>query len=138
MNAFSAGNALIRSVRQEGESLVVAVSGEIDLSNSPVLRTRMLDLIAKHSPKRIVLNLSLVPYMDSSAVAVLVELLRKMGKGKRVVLTNLQPRVKGLLEIARLDTIFAVAKTEQEAMASAEPNPNDEARIIDGECKWKC
>lgn len=120
MNAFSAGNTLVRSVRQEGQTLVVTVSGEIDLSNSPALRARMLDLVAKHSPKRVVLNLGLVPYMDSSAVAVLVELLRKVGKGKRVVLTDLQPRVKGLLEIARLDTIFAVAKSEEEAMATAE------------------
>ncbi|MGE5608726.1 MAG: STAS domain-containing protein [Bacillota bacterium] len=128
MNGFSAGNTLIRSVRQESDTLVVAVSGEIDLSNSPVLRNRMLDLIAKRGPKRVVMNLGLVPYMDSSAVAVLVELLRKMGKGKRVVLTDLQPRVKGLLEIARLDTIFAVAKTEQEAMAAG-ANPDDEAEI---------
>jgi hypothetical protein len=29
----------------------------------------------------------------------------------------LQPRVKGLLEIARLDTIFVIAKDEKEALA---------------------
>jgi hypothetical protein len=32
-------------------------------------------------------------------------------------LTDLQPRVKGLLEIARLDSIFVVAKDEAEALS---------------------
>jgi anti-anti-sigma regulatory factor len=36
--------------------------------------------------------------------------------GGKVYLTNLQPRVKGLLEIARLDTIFVVVKDEQDAL----------------------
>jgi anti-anti-sigma factor len=56
--------------------------------------------------------------MDSSAIAVLVEALQKMRKtGGKVFLTNLQPRVKGLLEIARLDSIFGISATEEEALA---------------------
>ena len=47
--------------------------------------------------------------MDSSAIAVLVEALQKIRKtGGRIFLTNLQPRVKGLLEIARLGSIFVI------------------------------
>jgi anti-sigma B factor antagonist len=65
-----------------------------------------------------VLNLGQVPYMDSSAVAVLVEALQRMRKvGGRIFLTNLQPRVKSLLEIARLGAIFTITKDEVEAMA---------------------
>jgi anti-anti-sigma factor len=56
--------------------------------------------------------------MDSSAIAVLVEMLQKVRKGGgQIFLTNLQPRVKGLLEIARLDTIFVLAADENEALA---------------------
>ena len=69
-------------------------------------------------PKKLILNLGQVPYMDSSAIAVLVEALQKMRKtGGKVFLTNLQPRVKGFLEIARLDSIFSVVPTEDEALA---------------------
>ena len=57
------------------------------------------------------------PSTPDAVAAVLVELLRKLGKGGKVVLCGLQPRVKGLLEIARLNTIFAIAATEQEALA---------------------
>src|SRR6478735_6540940 len=102
---------LVPSARVEGGAVVASVRGEIDLHNSPELRGVLLELLAKHEPKRLVLNLSQVPYMDSSAIAVLVEALQKIRKsGGRIFLTDLQPRVKGLLEIARLDSIFVVAK----------------------------
>ncbi|HET6247127.1 MAG TPA: anti-sigma factor antagonist [Tepidisphaeraceae bacterium] len=108
---------LVPSARKENDALVVAVRGEIDLHNSPEFRTEILDLIAKNAPRRLVLNLGEVPYMDSSACAVLVESLRKVrALGGKVYLVNLQPRVKGLLEIARLGSIFTIAADEAEAL----------------------
>src|SRR5947207_3141232 len=99
------------------KSVLAPIRGEIDLHNGPDLRGTLLELLTKHEPKRLVLNLSQVPYMDSSAIAVLVEALQKIRKsGGRIFLTDLQPRVKGLLEIARLDSIFVVAKDEAEAL----------------------
>ena len=114
-----AGTDLIPSTRFDAGSgsAVVSVRGEIDLHNSPDLRGVLLELLEQHKPKRLILNLAQVPYMDSSAIAVLVEALQKMRKlGGRIFLTDLQPRVKGLLEIARLDSIFVVAKDEADAL----------------------
>ena len=109
---------LVPAARKEGDAVVAAVRGEIDLHNSPGLRTEILDLMNKHAPKRLVLNLAQVPYMDSSAIAVLVEALQKMRKTSgRIFLTNLQPRVKSLLDIARLGSIFTITKDEAEALA---------------------
>lgn len=116
MTELKTTSALVPAARQEGKTLVAAVAGEIDLNNSPELRQALMDLVSRAEPTKVVLNLGRVPYMDSSAIAVLVELLRKLGKGGKVVLAALQPRVKGLLEIARLNTIFAIAASEQEAM----------------------
>ena len=83
------------------------------ISNS----TALLNVLTADAPKKLVLNLEQVPYMDSSAIAVLVEALRKVQRGGgKVYLTNLQPRVKGLLEIARLNSIFVVAASEEEAL----------------------
>jgi anti-sigma B factor antagonist len=110
------GSKVAPSARQEGDAALVAITGEVDLNNSPELRTVLLKVLSQWSPKKLILNLALVPYMDSSAIAVLVELLRKM-KGGKVLLTDLQPRVKGLLEIARLNTIFGIVATEQEALS---------------------
>lgn len=100
----------------EGDNLIAGVKGDVDLNNSPDLRTALLNLLKDHSPKRLILNLSGVSYMDSSAIAVLVESLQKVRKtGGKVYLTGLQTRVKGLLEIARLDQIFVIAKDDAEA-----------------------
>lgn len=115
---LNTGTDLVPSARVEGTSVIASIHGEIDLHNSPELRGAMLDVLLRGEAKKLILNLQQVPYMDSSAVAVLVEALQKMRRiGGKVFLTNLQPRVKGLLEIARLDTIFVVVKDEAEALA---------------------
>lgn len=118
MGNLRTGTELLPAARQAGDVVIASVRGEIDLHNSPELRSALLDVLLRSQPKKLILNLGQVPYMDSSAIAVLVEALQKMRKhAGRVFLTDLQPRVKGLLEIARLDTIFIVTKDEAEAMA---------------------
>jgi anti-anti-sigma factor len=112
------GTELVPAARRDGGAVVASIRGEIDLHNSPELRTAMLDVLLRPAPSKLVLNLAQVPYMDSSAIAVLVEALQKMRRaGGKIYLTDLQARVKGLLEIARLDTIFVLTKDEQEALA---------------------
>ena len=119
MAELKTGTNLVPSARVvDGTAVVAALKGEIDLHNSPVIRTTLLDLLLKHQPKKLVLNLAQVPYMDSSAIAVLVESLQRIRKnGGKIYLTNLQPRVKGLLEIARLNAIFGICADEAEALA---------------------
>jgi anti-anti-sigma factor len=108
---------LISAPRKSGDSAIFDVRGEIDLHNSPEVRGAILDLLSKTMVKRLILNLSQVPYMDSSAIAVLVEALQKLRPtGGKVMLVDLQPRVKGLLQIARLDSIFTLADSEQQAL----------------------
>lgn len=109
---------LLPQARQDGNAVLATVKGEIDLHNSPQLRAALLSIMNQASPNRLILNLADVPYMDSSAIAVFVETLQKLRKaGGKLCLTHLQPRVKGLLEIARLDSIFVICADENEAMA---------------------
>lgn len=118
MDNLITGSDLVPVARKQGDALVLAVRGELDLHNSPELRSELLDLLNRVRPRRLVLNLTQVPYMDSSALAVLVEALKKLMKtAGKVYLVGLQPRVKGLLEIARLASIFVICKDEQEALA---------------------
>ena len=117
MSEIKTNSDLISGARQEGDAIIVAVRGEIDLHNSPELRGALLDMLNRLKPKKLILNLAQVPYMDSSAIAVLVESLQKLRKaGGKIYLTNLQPRVKGLLEIARLDAIFVIVAEEKDAL----------------------
>jgi len=118
MPELKSGTDLVPSARQEGNTVVASIRGEIDLHNSPELRDAVITVLLRADTRKLILNLEQVPYMDSSAVAVLVEALQRVRRsGGKIYLTNLQPRVKGLLEIARLDTIFVITKDEQEALA---------------------
>lgn len=113
--------ALLREVRHvtqaDGLTIVVTLAGEIDLHKSPEMRTELLDLVVRYHPVKLILNLADVPYMDSSAVAVMVEILQHLRKERgKICLINVQPRVRGLIEIARLNTIFAICADEAEAM----------------------
>jgi anti-sigma B factor antagonist len=108
---------LVPSARAEGDAVIASVRGEIDLHNSPEFRDALLMLLATAKPKNLILNMCEVSYMDSSAIAVLVESLRKLrvGGGK-LYLVAPQARVRSVLEIARLDTIFKVVATEADAL----------------------
>jgi anti-anti-sigma factor len=116
MSDYESNVRLIESSRTEGNALVVAVAGEVSLQNSPVLRKELMELIGRHKPERVILNLARVSYMDSSAIAVLVEVLRKVGKAGKVILATLQPRVRGILEIARLNEVFKFVADENEGI----------------------
>jgi anti-sigma B factor antagonist len=91
-----------------GDAHVLAPQGDIDMARSPVLRRALLEGM-KAKPARLLLDLSGVPYMDSSGLATLVEALQNARKAQvTLALCSLTPRVKSILEIARLNTVFSV------------------------------
>lgn len=91
------------------DGVLVSIAGEIDFSRSPALRTELLSWLGKE-PKRMILDLAEVPYMDSSGVATLIEALQVQRNAERsLVLCNLQERVRGIFEIARLNMVFQIA-----------------------------
>ena len=74
--------------------------------------------ILKNKPAKLVLDLSGVPYMDSSGVATLVEALQTQRKaGNKLVLCSLQPKVRGIFEIARLNMVFDIVSDSAAAKA---------------------
>ena len=97
-------------------TLVIRPQGEIDLGRSPDLRKKMGEFIAS-SPQKIVVDLSGVSYMDSSGVATLVEALQQCRTGSiSLTLCAMQDRVRSIFEIARLDMVFTIATTIEEAL----------------------
>lgn len=107
----------VRSVQWEGQTAVIAVQGDIDLTTSKGFQESSLAVLARR-PQRVVVDLSGVPYMDSSGIASLVKLLsRARRQDTAVVLAALNDRTRGLLEITRLDTVFEIRPTVKEALA---------------------
>ncbi len=106
----------IRSVRKVGPDIVVETVGDIDLRCSQGFQQALLS-VAEEKPRRIVIDLSAVPYMDSSGVASMVKLLSRARKvGTTLHLAGLNERVRSIFEITRLDQVFDIRATAQEAL----------------------
>ncbi len=107
----------VRDVRWVDRAAVVQAAGEIDLNCSLEFQQALLNLLDQH-PQRIVINLSDVSYMDSSGVASLVKLLSRVRRGGATLhLVGLRDRVRSVFEITRLDSVFDIFATEEEALA---------------------
>ncbi len=94
------------------------VDGDIDINTSPDLR-ESFEQVAGNKAMKIVVDLNGVSYVDSSGLATLVEMLKKTrGYGGKLRLLNLAPKVKSLFEITKLEKLFEIFDTEEEAVAN--------------------
>jgi len=106
------------NVVHESEHAVVSPEGEVDLNVSPEFQQALREAIGR-KPARLVVDLSSVPYMDSSGVATLVDALQQTRKvGGTLVLCGLQPKVRSIFEITRLDAVFTIVKSLDEARSA--------------------
>lgn len=104
-------------LRQTPQATFVDVSGDVDLESSTDLRRTLLDVMKNNSPARVLVNLSKVPYIDSSGIATLVEGL-KLSQQMKIPygLFGLGKNPRSVLELARLHKVFQIFETEQEAV----------------------
>lgn len=100
----------------QGDIRILELSGELDYHSSPDLREKLTELTVKQAPK-ILVNLGGVDYMDSSGIATFVEAFQKAKRYQgRLILAALTPTVRGVFEIAKLDSIFEITSTVAEAV----------------------
>ncbi len=106
----------VKDIRKGSDATVVTLSGDIDLHHAPALHSALLD-VSEARPRRIIIDLTEVPYMDSSGVGTLVYILRRVNtyQGK-MALVGMNSRVRSVFEITKLDQFFTIRATEAEAM----------------------
>lgn len=107
------------SSRQVGDVSVLDVAGRITLGEgSSALRDMLRDLVSK-GQKKILLNLGEVSYIDSSGIGELVSGFTTVANhGGQMKLLGLTKRVKDLLQITKLYTVFDVHDDEAGAIRS--------------------
>jgi len=107
------------STRQVGDVTVIDSAGRITLGKgASVFRDTVRDLTAK-GDKKILLNLSDVTYIDSSGIGELVSGFTTVtNHGGVLKLLGLNKRVKDLLQITKLYTVFEVFDDEATAVRS--------------------
>ena len=107
------------NTRQVGDVSVVDVAGRITLGEgSSALRDALRDMVGKNH-KKILLNLGEVSYIDSSGIGELVSGFTSVtNSGGQLKLLGLTKRVKDLLQITKLYTVFDIHSQEAQAVGS--------------------
>jgi anti-sigma B factor antagonist len=107
------------SNRQVGDVTVVDAAGRITLGEAAsAFRDTIRDLAAKGN-KKLLVNLSEVSYIDSSGIGEMVSSYTTVtNHGGQLKLLGLNKRVKDLLQITKLYTVFEVFDDEASAIRS--------------------
>jgi anti-sigma B factor antagonist len=107
------------NARHVGDVTVIDAAGRITLGEgASAFRDLLRDLAAK-GDKKILLNLGEVSYIDSSGIGEMVSGFTTLtNHGGQLKLMGLSKRVKDLLQITKLYTVFEVFDSEADAIRS--------------------
>ena len=85
------------------------------------LSTALYELVddQQGEPRRLLIDFSRTGYIDSSGLGALVSISKKIREaGGELRLSGLNDDLRSLFELTKLDTLFAIAETPQQALAS--------------------
>jgi len=93
---------------------VLRLSGPLEMENVPVF----LKVVRAEKAPALILDFSGVTYLDSAGVGALVQSLVGMrNESRRLALVNPNSRVRSVLEVTRVESLFVIAPTVAEAEA---------------------
>lgn len=105
---------------------IIDLSGNITLGGGNIFLKQTLRSLAEQNEKKVLLNLSNVHYIDSSGLGELVAGYTAIGKaGGELKLLNLTDRVRDLMMITKLLTVFDAYDDEATAVAAFKTDAAD-------------
>jgi anti-sigma B factor antagonist len=107
----------VAGVEQNGAAVVVHLAGELDLYNAEAVRSVLLEECAR-KPERVVIDLSQVEFIDSTALGVLIEARTKLENRRAFLLASPATETRRALEISGLDRHFGLHDTLDGALSA--------------------
>lgn len=101
---------------RDGALLVRPAAARLDAAAAPAFKEAFGAAVAG-GPGRIVLDMGQVGFMDSSGLGTLVGCLKLLGMQGELILADVQPSVKRLLQLTKLERVFTIAPSVDEALA---------------------
>jgi anti-sigma B factor antagonist len=99
----------------EKELPIIALEGEVDVYTAPQLKQQIINIL-ESGAKELVVDLTKVDYLDSTALGVLIGGLKRMREvDGNMVLICPSPRIRRVFEITGLDKIFDIFNSEDDA-----------------------
>ena len=94
--------------QRDGETVVVSAAGELDVNTAPELREQLARLAAD-DVRRVVVDLTDVSFVDSTALSVLVSALKRLRQADGdLELASPNPSVRRVFEITGLTRLFTI------------------------------
>lgn len=108
------------SLRHRADLPVLDVVGEIDIYTTPQFKEAVSAAIEEGKPG-IIINMSQVTYMDSSGFGTLLSATKRLRPiNGALFLSGCNDAITRMLQITRLNTIFGIYDTEDDAVAAAQ------------------
>lgn len=110
----------MKLAEQQGpEHTVLRVEGSLKVGDTARALAESCERIAQERKGALVLDLSLLDYMDSTGVGVLVGALKRFSSENRAILLAApQRRILSGLRVTHLDTLFKIHDTLDQALAA--------------------
>ena len=105
--------------RAVGDVTVLDLKGRITLGEGDELLKDKVNSLLNQGQRKLVLNLSDVPYIDSAGLGEIVRTYTTVSRqGGSLKLANLTKRITDLLSITKLLTVFETFESEADAIKS--------------------
>src|SRR5438067_10734462 len=89
----------------------------LDEQNIQLIGEQLFRLVDELGRRKLLLNFGNVEYMSSAALGKLITLNKKVqAAGGRLILCNIDPQIREVFEITKLDKLFDIRNEEQEAL----------------------
>ena len=108
----------VAGIDRNNGSTVVHLAGELDLYNAQAVREALI-ACCDESPDRLVVDLSGVNFIDSTALGVLIEARTRMANRRGFLLAAPGLETRRALEISGLDKHFAVHESLSDALGAS-------------------
>ncbi|WP_433830584.1 STAS domain-containing protein [Actinoplanes sp. CA-015351] len=104
------------TIEREGDTLVLSPEGDLDVANAAVLRQVFQQVLDRRDCSQLIVDMSQVTFLDSSALGVLVAARRAAtAQNVTLLLRDPGPMVRMVLEVTNLQHLFAGDQTVEQA-----------------------
>ncbi len=112
---FSDGTRVEVKFENESRQVSFRIHGEIDHHGAKPVREQMDEIIAKHHPLTVRMELGGVAFMDSAGLGLMLGRYTRISEyGGRLVLVDPTPGIMKILSLAGADKLFVIEFTDRE------------------------
>jgi len=98
---------------------ILYVEGLVKLGESAEFFSSALENVLKNESTNVIVDFTKIDYIDSTGIGELVGYLGKFTtQNRKLILVNPSERIMKLLKLAKLDAVFKIYNTEEEAISA--------------------